>query len=303
MKIFNNITAPVQALVDPVTREHGISLFIKREDLNHPEIMGNKLRKLKYNLLAAKEQNITTLLSFGGAFSNHILALSAAGRIFNFSTIGIIRGDELESKPLNPVLLKAKQNGMQLFFISRSDYREKESAGFIKKLHLSYGNFFMIPEGGSNKLAVNGAAEIMDDLDEEYDLIACACGTGGTLAGIIEGAFRQNKKNTQITGFQILDADSYMSNKISSLVSKKISKGINWNINADYHFGGYAKTNTELLDFIRWFKISHNIDLDYIYTGKMMFGLYQLIKASHFKEGSRLLAIHTGGTQTAKLPD
>jgi len=301
MDIFEHINAPIEELSDEITRKHNVSLFIKREDLNHPEIMGNKLRKLKYNILEAQKLKSPCILSFGGAYSNHILALSAAGRIYNIPTIGIIRGNELASKPLNPVLTKANENGMQLHFVTREEYKIKNSGHSIKKSHERFGDFYMLPEGGSNALAVKGSAEILDDLKNEYNVITCACGTGGTLAGIVLGAYQQHFSKTKILGFQVLNADDYIEKQVKSLLNNKVQNLINWSINTDYHFDGYAKKNSTLIQFMNWFKLTHNIDLDYIYTGKMMFGLYQLIQSSYFNQGDRLLAIHTGGTQTAKV--
>jgi len=299
INIFNTLS-PTQEVSDEITRQHGVSLFIKREDLNHPEIMGNKLRKLKYNIIEATQQNVSTLLSFGGAYSNHILALSAAGRIFGLNTIGIIRGEELANKPLNPVLAMACKNGMKLNFISRSAYQKKTTIEFIDLLNKTHGEFYLIPEGGSNDLAIKGATEILDDINGDYDVITCPCGTGGTVAGIIKGVHLQ-RASTNILGFQVLNADHYIEDAIHSFLPAKTLSQTSWTINSDFHFGGYAKTNNKLLTFIKWFKQTHNIELDFIYTGKMMFGLYNLIQTGYFRKGSRLLAIHTGGTQTANV--
>ena len=170
MEIWPTIKPPVQSLDDEITREHGISVHIKREDLNHSEIIGNKLRKLKYNLIEAKHQRASVLLSFGGAYSNHILALSAAGRIFNIPTIGIIRGEELQSAPLNPVLQQAQLNGMDLYFVSRETYKRKAQIDYLMSLQERFGGCCIIPEGGSNQLGVQGAAEIVEDIDSEFDV-------------------------------------------------------------------------------------------------------------------------------------
>ena len=301
MSIFENIIAPVQALSDEITRQHDILLSIKREDLNHPEIMGNKLRKLKYNLLDAEKQNASALLSFGGAYSNHILALSVAGKFMGMQTIGLIRGAELENKPLNSVLSSALENGMQLHFVSRSDYRQKQETEFIEKLHDRFGAFYLIPEGGSNLLALQGVSELIDEIDESYDVISCACGTGGTLAGLIQGVGINKRLSSELIGFQVLKADNYIQQSVHDFLTPKEYQQVNWHVNEDYHFGGYAKTDDRLIGFMRWFKATHNIDLDYVYTGKMMYGLYQMIKSGSFSRGSRVLAIHTGGIQTASL--
>jgi 1-aminocyclopropane-1-carboxylate deaminase/D-cysteine desulfhydrase-like pyridoxal-dependent ACC family enzyme len=301
MELFENIVSPIQHLRDEVTEKYGVSLAIKREDLIHPEMMGNKLRKLKYNIIQARHDNAPTLLSFGGAYSNHILALSAAGRIFNMPTIGIIRGDELQKSKLNPVLEKAQNNGMQLSFITRADYRKKTEPAFLQNMHDEFGEFTLIPEGGTNALAVKGAAEILDDLDEGYDLITCACGTGGTLAGIIKGVYQNELGNVTVAGFSVLKGGGFISDEIKKLLPVEIYRHVQWDINTDYHFAGYAKTSDALIEFIKWFQDRHSIDLDYIYTGKMMYGLYSLIKSGSIATGSRVLAIHTGGTQTASI--
>lgn len=301
MELFENITSPIQHLSDEVTEKYGVSLAVKREDLNHPEIMGNKLRKLKYNLIQARHDDAPQLLSFGGAYSNHILALSAAGRILNMPTTGIIRGDELQKSRLNPVLEKAQENGMQLSFISRSDYRKKTEPHFLQQLHEEFGVFALIPEGGTNALAVKGAAEIIKDLGEGYDVITCACGTGGTLAGIIKGVYQNGLGNVTVIGFSVLKNGGFISNEINKLLPVEICRQVKWNINTDYHFAGYARTSAALIGFIQWFQDRHGIDLDYIYTGKMMYGLYSLIRSGGIAQGSRVLTIHTGGTQTASI--
>ena len=301
MQLFTNIHAPIQPLTDKITRLHNVSLAIKREDLNHPDIMGNKLRKLKYNIIDAKHKNKPAILSFGGAYSNHILALSAAGRLFNLPTIGVIRGEELQNTVLNPVLSRAKANGMKLRFITREQYKNKNDPSFIKDLHASLGDFSLIPEGGSNELGVKGAAEILADVDDQYDVIACACGTGGTLAGLIQGVHDYGLQPQLVIGFSVLKENSPVREDIKKLLSPKLRQSVDWQINTDYHFGGYAKNNQVLLDFIRWFKVTHGIDLDYIYTGKMMFGIYNLIQSGSFHDGCRILTIHTGGTQTASV--
>ncbi len=291
----------MQPLEDDITREYGINVAIKREDLNHSELIGNKLRKLKYNLIEAQHQHASALLSFGGAYSNHILALSAAGRIFSMPTIGVIRGDELHDAPLNPVLQQAKSNGMDLHFVSRETYKRKTQADYLISLHEQFGKFYMIPEGGSNQLGIKGAAEIVDDIDSEYDVIASACGTGGTLAGIIKGVHESDFLSSMVIGFSVLKGGEFLHGDIQQMIPKEISHQANWHINTDYHFGGYAKTRPPLLAFIQWFKQVHQIELDTIYTGKMVYAIYDLIKSGYFKKGSRLLLIHTGGTQTAKL--
>ena len=265
-----------------------ITLHIKREDLIHPFISGNKFRKLKYNLLQAKAEEKSKLLTFGGAFSNHIAALAYAGKENNLETIGIIRGDELESKiSENPTLTFAQNCGMKFEFVTREVYKTKASNAFIEDLKGRYGDFYLVPEGGTNSLAVKGCEEILTDEDYDFTHICCAIGTGGTISGLINSA----KSNQKIIGFPALKGD-FLSDDI-----RKFAKNSNWEVQLDYHFGGYAKINEELIRFINDFYKQTNIPLDPIYTGKMMFGIVDLINKGYFPKGAKILAIHTGGLQ------
>jgi 1-aminocyclopropane-1-carboxylate deaminase len=265
-----------------------ISLTIKREDLNHPFISGNKLRKLKYNLLQAKAKNKTTLLTFGGAFSNHIAAVAYAGKEHGFKTIGIIRGDELFDKiEENPTLKFAQQNGMEFEFVSREDYRLKSENSFIEKLQNKFGDFYLVPEGGTNELAVKGCEEILTDQDADFNFICCAVGTGGTISGLINSAL----PNQKIVGFPALKGD-FLTDEI-----RIFAKTHNWNLISDYHFGGYGKINLELIEFINAFFEKTKVPLDPIYTGKMVFGVIDLINKNYFPAHSKILLIHTGGLQ------
>lgn len=270
-----------------------VSVFIKREDELHPFISGNKYRKLKYNLEEAKKQHKTTLLTFGGAYSNHIAATAAAGFEYNFKTIGIIRGDELANNSQeiiqnNPTLKFALEHQMQFHFVSRKEYRKKTSKEFIANLQLQFGDFYLIPEGGTNHLAVKGCEEILTSNDNKFDIICSAVGTGGTISGIINSL----KKNQKAIGFPALKGD-FLQNEIK----KYVLKNNNWILNTAYHFGGYAKVSEELIIFINKFKNETLIPLDPVYTGKMMFGIVDLIKNNYFKQGTKILAIHTGGLQ------
>jgi 1-aminocyclopropane-1-carboxylate deaminase len=266
----------------------GIKLFIKREDKIHPFISGNKYRKLKYNLIEAQNTKQHTLLSFGGAYSNHIAAVAAAGKEFGFKTIGVIRGEELSTKiSENATLSYAQDCEMQFKFVSREAYRTKTSLKFINSLKTEFGDFYLIPEGGTNDLAVKGCEEILTDNDVFFDIVCCSVGTGGTISGLINASSPHQK----IIGFPALKGD-FLQNDISKFTTKS-----NWELNTDYHFGGYAKINSELVEFINKFKVEHNILLDPIYTSKMMFGLFDLIKKNHFQKGTKILAIHTGGLQ------
>ena len=265
-----------------------VKLFIRREDLIHPFVSGNKFRKLKYNLLEAKNQKITTLLTFGGAFSNHIAATASAGKQNGFKTIGIIRGDELASKiNENPTLKFAQENGMVFEFVSREAYRLKESDGFIENLKNNYGDFYVIPEGGTNDLAVKGCEEILKEDDSFFDFICSSIGTGGTISGIINSALPHQK----VLGFPSLKGD-FLQKDIRKFVHKE-----NWTLISDYHFGGYGKVSIELIEFINSFYQENDIPLDPIYTGKMVFGVIDLIHQGYFPENSKILIIHTGGLQ------
>ncbi len=267
---------------------NNISLHIKREDLLHPIISGNKFRKLKYNLEEAKNQKLKTLLTFGGAFSNHIVAVAGAGATFGFETIGIIRGEELQDKITeNPSLLQAQQLGMKFVFVSREAYRQKEDSDFIENLKTEFGQFYLIPEGGTNELAIKGCEEILTDADSEYDFICSSVGTGGTISGLINSSSETQK----IIGFSSLKGD-FLQNDITKFANKQ-----NWSINCDFHFGGYGKVTDELIDFINDFYLKYDIHLDPIYTGKMMFGIMNLIQNNYFPPNSKILAIHTGGLQ------
>ncbi len=270
----------------------GVELVIKREDKIHPHISGNKYRKLKYNLIAAtpkcREQNINTLLTFGGAYSNHIAATAAAGKEFGFKTIGIIRGEELADKIAdNPTLTFAQQCDMQFKFVSRQDYRKKTESKFLAALEKEFGNFYVLPEGGTNELAIKGCEEILTKEDTIFDYVCVPVGTGGTISGLINSA----KEHQKILGFPALKGD-FLQEEIKLFTTKD-----NWKLITDYHFGGYGKINSELITFINQFKEGTGIPLDPVYTGKMLFGIVDLIRKGYFKKGSKILAIHTGGLQ------
>lgn len=269
-----------------------VELWIKREDLLRPTISGNKFRKLKYNLIKAKNLEKKKLLTFGGAFSNHIAATAAAGKEFNFETIGVIRGEELAKnlkKTLseNSTLKFAVSCGMQLHFLSREEYRNKNSKEILENLTNEFGDFYLLPEGGTNDLAVKGCEEILTEEDKKFDYVCCPAATGGTFAGLINSS----QPHQKILGFSVLKAD------FLSLETKKFVNKNNWEIIPNYHFGGYAKVTHELVGFINELKEKNGIQLDPIYTGKMMFGIFELIKKSFFKQNTRILVLHTGGIQ------
>lgn len=271
-----------------ITFPNNISLTIKREDLIHPFVSGNKFRKLKYNLLQAKAENKETLLTFGGAFSNHIAAVAYAGKEQGLKTIGVIRGDELFDKiKENPTLKFAQENGMQFEFVTREEYRFKSEVSYLEKLKDKFGDFYLVPEGGTNELAVKGCEEILIDEDAVFDYICCAVGTGGTISGLINSALPHQK----VLGFPALKGD-FLTDEI-----RIFAKQDNWNLISDYHFGGYGKINLELIEFINAFFEDHKVPLDPIYTGKMVFGVIDLIRKNYFPEHSKIILIHTGGLQ------
>ncbi|WP_373518299.1 1-aminocyclopropane-1-carboxylate deaminase/D-cysteine desulfhydrase [Pricia sp.] len=272
----------------PVLTEKQVSLTIKREDLIHPLISGNKFRKLKFNLIEAKKQGRDTILTFGGAYSNHIAATAYAGKLHGFKTIGIIRGEELSGKwEANPTLQLASEHGMRFRFISRDDYRKKENPSYLKKLQSEFGSCHIVPEGGTNTLAIRGCEEILTPGDAYFDVVCCPVGTGGTLAGILNSAF----ENQLILGFPALKSD-FLSEDIRNFALKE-----NWKLITEYHFGGYAKVTAELIDFVNEFKQKTQIPLDPVYTGKMVFGILDLVKRDYFFPKTKILAIHTGGLQ------
>lgn len=269
-----------------------VKLSLKREDLIHPHISGNKYRKLKYNIAFAKANHYKTLLTFGGAYSNHIAATAAAGKHYNFETIGIIRGEELgeqleKTLSENETLAFAVSCGMKLVFISRESYKNKHTSAFLNTLKKEYEDAYILPEGGTNELAIKGCEEILTTSDLDYDYICCAVGTGGTISGIINASNESQK----IIGFPALKGD-FLTAEIASKVQKS-----NWILNHEYHFEGYAKVSEKLVDFMNNFKKEQGILLDPIYTGKMMYGIFDLVAKGYFPQNSRILAIHTGGLQ------
>ena len=270
---------------------NAITLTVKRDDLIHPFVSGNKFRKLKYNLLEAKNQKHSTLLTFGGAYSNHIAAVAYAGFEQGFKTIGIIRGEELMDKiDSNPTLKFAQEHGMQFKFVSREAYRLKSETTFIDALEQEYGAFYLIPEGGTNSLAIKGCEEILIDTDAQFDYICCAVGTAGTISGLINSALPHQK----VLGFLALKGE-FLQDEICTFVKNK-----NWQLVHAYHFGGYGKVNNSLIAFMNEFYKQTQIPLDPIYTGKMVFGILDLIEKKYFPDHSKILFIHTGGLQGIK---
>lgn len=288
---------PIQEIHNEALTQAGIRLLIKREDLNHPNISGNKWWKLKYNLDEAIKQEKNVLLTFGGAYSNHIYATAAAAKELGLKSIGIIRGEE--TLPLNNTLAFAKQCGMQLQYISREEYRNKNEDEFIRNLQNRFGKFYLIPEGGTNSLAIKGCEEFAKTLDEiDFDYCCLPVGTGGTMAGLIAGL----KRTKEIIGFPVLKGAEFLQTDIEKFLqafSNDVHK--NWKLDTSYHHGGYAKTSPGLLSFMKMMKDEYNLPLDAVYTGKLLWAVMDYVEKGKFKPGSTVLALHTGGLQGIQL--
>ena len=281
--------SPLQEIISAKISKYELTVLMKRDDLLHPKIMGNKWRKLKYNLIEAKNQGCKTLLTFGGAYSNHIAATATAANEFGFESIGIIRGDELH-KDSNATLRQAADEGMNFRFVSRNDFRLiKEDLAFAKS---QFPEAYILPEGGTNGLAIKGAAEIISEIDVDYDYIFCPIGTGGTMAGLLKSI----PHNKQLLGISSLKG-SFIHQSCKNLFVENSLIGTNYQIFENYHFGGYGKVTDELIAFINDFKKTHQIALDPIYTGKMVFAFYDLMHQGFFHKSARIILLHTGGLQ------
>lgn len=243
---------------------------------------------MKYNLIQAKTEGLDTLLTFGGAFSNHIAAVACSGNEHGFKTIGVIRGEELQQNASqNPTLQLASEQGMRFHFVTREMYRKKAEPKFLEDLKRQFGAFYHLPEGGSNPLAVKGCEEILTDEDDDFDVIGCSVGTGATLAGLINSAGPHQK----VFGFPALKGDFVMNSV------RKFANNENWKLVDDYHFGGYAKVNRDLVDFINDFRQQTGVPLDPLYSGKLFFGVLDMIKRGMFRPKTKILLVHTGGLQ------
>jgi 1-aminocyclopropane-1-carboxylate deaminase len=283
---------PIQRIQSEILEKANVTLLVKREDLNHPFASGNKWWKLKFNLEEAQRKGHTTLLTFGGAYSNHIYATAAAARDSGFDSIGIIRGEL--TFPLNPTLSFAQTQGMQLHFVTREEYRKKTDPEFIEKLKTRFGDFYLIPEGGTNRHAIEGCSEWARKLSEvPFDVVGVPVGTGGTMAGLILGL-----PGKKVVGYSALRNGGFLNEEVSAWLREYSGREFsNWRIDTHYEFGGYAKSNGELMDFIALFERDHGIPLDPVYTGKMMFGVFDTIKRGGIEPGTTVLALHTGGLQ------
>lgn len=293
-KLILNLPSPVQEIEHPLFDEKNVRVYIKRDDLIHPMISGNKWRKLKHNIAKAGAKD---LLTFGGAFSNHIVASAAACNYFGKNSIGIIRGDKII--PLNPSLEFAHAHGMKLDFISRSEYKEKGDLHFLKKINEKYNSPFIVPEGGANSFGIKGCQELVGEIDQAFDYIISAVGTGATVAGIASGLNKEQK----VIGVSVLKGANSLLNEIRDLLliensiinTDEIMSSLD--LRHEYHFGGYAKIKDELIDFMRFFYTEFGIKTDPVYSGKSLFALFDLLKKDYFAKGSSIVYYHCGGLQ------
>ncbi|WP_460677979.1 1-aminocyclopropane-1-carboxylate deaminase/D-cysteine desulfhydrase [Mucilaginibacter koreensis] len=279
------IFSPVQQINDAIFDAAGIEVFIKRDDLIHPLISGNKWRKLKYVLQKAETEKKRHLVTFGGAFSNHLLATAAAAAKFGFTSMGFVRGEEVQ----NHTLFLCRLHGMKLIFTDRSSYRDKPA--LFNRYFENDDNAYFIDEGGASPEAAQGCAELLNELTTTYNYMFCACGTGTTAAGLING-IQQHQVSTAFHGIPVFKNGEF----IRADIDRYLTAPAPYQLHTDYHFGGYAKTTSELIDFIKNFVARTGILIEPVYTGKMLYAIYDLTQQGYFHRGSRILAVHTGGT-------
>lgn len=294
--INRSVDELLQKVRHPLLAQKMVRLLISRVDLQHPQISGNKWYKLKHNIAQAKAGGVRRLVSFGGAYSNHLHALAYAGQLNDIETVGLVRGELIE--PLNATLSDAVQWGMKLTAVPRTEYRLRHDASAVQRLVAPFVPCMVIPEGGANCRAVRGCAEIAQNIEtqmEHVDYLCVPCGTGATLAGLVSGL---TNRNTQVLGFSALKGLLDIEEKVAKLLySVNASMDISWQINHEYHCGGFARVSPELVCFLDKWRAFSDIPLEPIYTGKMLFGLFRLIEANYFPRGSNIVAIHTGGLQ------
>lgn len=296
-RMAERLPTPVQELRDPRLHERDVRLLLKRDDLIDPEIPGNKWRKLERNLLAAQQQGHTTLLTFGGAYSNHIRAVAAAGQACGFSTIGVIRGERTE--PLNWSLGFATTRGMRLTYLDRETYRHKHEREVLDDLRDRFGDVYLLPEGGSNALAVRGCADLPAEIETGFDVICCPCGTGGTLAGIA-GALQAQQR---ALGFSVLKGGQFLDDAVAALQQHAFGTATdNWSVNHEFHFGGFAKRTRDLDQFIADFEHRHGLRLDWVYVAKMLCGIFALAGRGDILPGTTVVAVVTGPAEPSATP-
>ena len=290
---------PIEPLHCALLRQSDVSVNVLRLDQCHPLLSGNKWYKLKYNLLEFQEQPDLPIVSFGGAYSNHLYALAAAGKLLGMRTIGVVRGEMPE--PLNPVLEFTQEQGMSLWPISRSDYRRKQDADFLDDLRSRFGDFHLLPEGGSNSLAIQGCEEIASLLSWQKDdakrLVVLCCGTGTTMAGLISGMSKvESESATKVLGISVLKGEGYLQSEISEqLQTSGCATAIDWRVDDAHHCGGYARSNPALQSFLSEFAEFSDLPLEPVYTGKLFYALFDLIEKGVISAGTEVLAIHSGG--------
>jgi 1-aminocyclopropane-1-carboxylate deaminase len=281
----------------PEATRQGVRLLLWRDDLLNSALPGNKARKLKYNLQAARAEGYTRLLTFGGAYSNHLAAVATAGRLYGFATTGLVRGEA--HYPLNPTLARCAADGMALHYLDRTTYRRRSEPEFLAAMQQQFGPAYLLPEGGTNALALRGVAELIGELRQHtaFDALAVAAGTGGTLAGLALG-LAETRYPARAVGVAALKGGDFLRAEVDALTLAATGVALpNYELHTGYHFGGYAKLPAELRAFIHQFEATYGVLLDPIYTGKLLFGVLDLIAQGHFAPGSTVVAVHTGGLQ------
>ena len=285
-----NELIPINPLQDELFSDKNVSLSVLRLDLIDKDISGNKIFKLRYYLEEAINSNHKKVITFGGAYSNHLAATATACKINNLASIGIVPGNKPEK--LSPTLIFCQYNGMHLKFISKEDYKWKHTHNFTTNLKFEFGDHTLIPEGGFGPIGVKGASEICRQYDQSaFTHICCAVGTGTTIAGIINAS----NNGVEIIGFSSIKSLNDFEDRMLALLVNKLGK--KYRLITDYHFGGFAKRKPELIAFMNLFYCQNGIPTDFVYTGKMMFGIFDMIKYSHFPQDSNILCIHSGGLQ------
>jgi 1-aminocyclopropane-1-carboxylate deaminase/D-cysteine desulfhydrase-like pyridoxal-dependent ACC family enzyme len=288
--------AYLQSIPHPTATSHGVRLLLWRDDLLNPDLPGNKARKLKYNLQAARVEGHNHLLTFGGAYSNHLAAVAAAGRLYGFATTGLVRGEA--HLPLNPTLARCAADGMALHYLDRATYRRRAEPAFLAEMQQRFGPAYLLPDGGTNPLALRGVAELIGELRQhtDFDAVAVAAGTGGTLAGLALG-LAEASYPARTVGVAALKGADFLRDEVRELLATAGAASAGFELHTGYHFGGYAKLPPELRAFIQQFEVDYGVLLDPIYTGKLLFGMLDLIALGHFAPGSTVVAVHTGGLQ------
>ena len=285
------LPSPLVALDDERLSRHGVRVLLKRDDLIHPDLPGNKYRKLHLNLRAAAEAGHGALLTFGGAYSNHLRATAAAGRLLGMRTVGVVRGDELARRPLNPSLAQAAADGMRLHFLDRATYRRKAEPEVLAALLDRLGPAYVIPEGGSNALAARGCAALGRELRGSADIAAVACGTGGTLAGLAAGL----GPGQRAIGFPVLKGGAFLAEDVLRLQREAFGgRRGDWRLDDRFHGGGYARSTPELDAFGADFAARHGLAPEPVYVAKMLHGVFTLTAEGAFAPGTTIAAVVTG---------